>query len=204
MSITLLIIAVTCVISFLAFSNADLINNLLFYPYRIWRNKEWHRIFSCGFVHADFVHLFFNMYALYGFGEYVEHWFSGLYGPLGITLYVLMYFGAIAIADGYNLFKSKNDFNYRSLGASGGVSAVIFASILFNPFGKIGFLFLPMGIPSIVFGPLYLAYCIYMAKRGQDNIGHIAHFTGAMFGFIFPILFEPRLVPYFIGQITGQ
>ncbi|MBP7389291.1 MAG: rhomboid family intramembrane serine protease [Chitinophagales bacterium] len=203
MSITILIIGVTVVISMLAFSNTHLIDNLLFYPYRMWRNKEWHRAVSCGFIHADFMHLFFNMFALYGFGEYVEKWFSGLYGPLGITLYVVMYFGAIALADTFNLFKHRDDYNYRSLGASGGVSAVIFASILFNPFGKIGFLLLPVGIPAIVFGPLYLAYCVYMAKRGQDNIGHLAHFTGAVFGFVFPIIFEPRLIPFFIGQIVG-
>lgn len=204
MSMTILIIGVTTAISLFALSNVQWIDNLLYYPYRMWRYKEWHRTVSCGFIHADLMHLFFNMYALYGFGEYVENWFSGLYGPWGITLYVVMYFGAIALADSYNLFRHRDDINYRSLGASGGVSAVIFASILFNPYGKIGFLFLPMGIPSIVFGPLYLFYCVYMAKRGQDNIGHLAHFTGAVFGFVFPIFFEPRLIPYFIGQVLGQ
>ncbi len=204
MSITLLIILVTVVISLAAFSNHALLNNLLFFPYNIWRNNEWHRLISNGFVHADMGHLFFNMFALYSFGEYMESAFEYAFGTKGMVLYVLMYFGAIATADVLNLFRQKDNYNYRSLGASGGVSAVVFSFILFNPFGKIYLFFIPIGIPAFVFGGLYLAYCVYMAKRGTDNIGHTAHFTGSIFGFVFPVLFEPRLFSFFLAQLQQR
>jgi membrane associated rhomboid family serine protease len=92
---------------------------------------------------------------------------------------------------------------YNSLGASGAVSAALFASILFMPLSKIYLMFIPIGIPAFVFGPLYLAYCAYMAKKGTDNIGHDAHFYGAIFGFIFPILFKPELISLFFSQILN-
>ena len=203
MNITVLIIAVTCIISFVAFSNHPLLENLLFYPYRMWRNKEWHRLISNGFVHADTSHLLFNMFALFSFGAYIEDSFESIFHVKGRVLYVLMYFGAIATADLWNLFTQKNNPDYRSLGASGGVSAVVFSFILLNPFGKLYLFFIPIGIPAFVFGPLYLLYCAYAAKRGGDNIGHTAHFTGSVFGFIFPILFEPRLFLRFVNQLTG-
>jgi membrane associated rhomboid family serine protease len=203
MNITLLIIVVTCISSFVAFSNTTLLENLLFYPYRMWRNKEWHRLVSNGFVHADLTHLLFNMFALFSFGAYIEQSFENIFETKGRVLYVIMYFGAIATADLWNLFKQKDNYNYRSLGASGGVSAVVFSFILLNPFGKLYLFFIPVGIPAFVFGPLYLLYCAYSAKRGGDNIGHTAHFTGSIFGFIFPILFEPRLLLRFVEQLSG-
>lgn len=197
MNVTYLIIAVTCIISFISFSNQSLLGNLLFYPYRIWRNKEWYRLISNGFVHADITHLLFNMFTLFSFGPYIEASFENIFEIKGRMLYVAMYFSAIATADLLNLFKEKNNPEYRSLGASGGVSAVIFSFILLNPFGKLYLFFIPIGIPAFVFGPLYLAYCVYAAKRGGDNIGHIAHFTGSVWGFVFPIVFEPRLLSRF-------
>ena len=95
----------------------------------------------------------------------------------------------------------KENTQYKSLGASGGVAAVVFSYILLNPKGKIYFFFIPIGIPAFIFGPLYLLYCVYMAKRGTDNIGHLAHFTGSIFGFVFPLLFEPRLLQIFVQQL---
>ena len=203
MNVTFLIIAVTCIISFIAFSNQALLENLLFYPYRIWRNNEWHRLISNGFVHADTTHLFFNMFALYSFGAYMEEAFEVIFDMKGRVLYVVMYFAAIATADLWNLFKQRDNFNYRSLGASGGVSAVVFSFILLNPLGKLQLFFIPIGIPAFIFGPLYLAYCAYAAKRGGDNIGHTAHFTGSVFGFVFPILFKPELLSNFFYQLTN-
>jgi len=202
MNVTILIIGVTSVISFLAFSNHTLINSLLYYPYRIWRDKEWYRLISNGFVHADMTHLFFNMFALYSFGVYMEQSFEGVFEMKGRVLYVVMYFGAIATADLLNLFKQRDNPEYRSLGASGGVSAVVFSYILLNPYGKLYLFFIPIGIPAFIFGPLYLLYCAYAAKRGGDNIGHVAHFTGSVFGFVFPIIFEPRLITHFFNQLA--
>jgi len=203
MSITVIIAAITAITSVMAFSNPNLIEELIFWPYRIWRNNEWHRLVSSGFIHADMGHLFFNMFSFYSFGVLVESEFRQIFGAKGLTLYVLMYFAAIAMADVYHLFTQKDNFSYRALGASGGVSAVIFASILLNPFGHIGFIFFPgNGIPAWAFGPLYLLYCAYMAKRGGDNIGHTAHLTGAVFGFIFPAIFEPGLLTDFIRYFS--
>lgn len=203
MNITLIIVIVTAITSFLAFSNVNLVNELIFWPYRIWRNNEWHRLVTCGFIHADLSHLLFNMIALYSFGIYVESAFGQLFQGKGMTLYLIMYFAAIAGADIYNLFTQKDNYSYRSLGASGGVSAVIFASILLSPFSRIYIFLIPIGIPAFVFGPLYLLYCAYMARRGGDNIGHTAHFTGSVFGFIFPIIFAPELLPRFIQQLAA-
>ncbi len=201
-NITIFIVIITAITSFIAFSNYKILDELTFWPYRMWRNNEWHRLVTCSFVHADMSHLLFNMIALYSFGTYIESSFNYLFEGKGHVLFVTMYFGAVATADIYNLFRHKDDFNYRSLGASGGVAAIIFASILLNPFGKI-YLFFAIGIPAILFGVLYLFYCAYMAKRGGDNIGHIAHFTGSIFGFVFPIIFEPRLFTHFISQLTS-
>ncbi|OJV31407.1 MAG: hypothetical protein BGO32_03295 [Bacteroidetes bacterium 37-13] len=202
MSLTIIIAIITGIVSFAAFNKHELVDKLLFYPYRMWRYNEWHRLFSCAFVHADMMHLLFNMIAFWSFGTFVEQYF-GAYFPFGGTLYLVMYFGAVALADGYNLFKQKDNPGYRSLGASGGVSAVVFASILIHPMGGISIMFLP-SIPAYIFGPLYLAYCAYMAKQGNDNIGHVAHFTGSVIGFVFPLLLQPALLPRFFAQIMGN
>jgi membrane associated rhomboid family serine protease len=143
------------------------------------------------------------MFALFSFGEYIELSFENIFENKGRLMFVLMYFGAVATADLYNLFKQKNNPNYRSLGASGGVSAVVFSFVLLNPFGKIYLMFIPVGVPAFIFGGLYLVYCVYMAKRGGDNIGHIAHFTGSVFGFVFPILFQPKLLVMFFEQLLN-
>ncbi len=202
MSITLIIVGITAITSFMAFSNHDTVNKLIFWPYQVWRNNEWYRLLSGGFIHADWAHLIFNMIALYSFGTYLEASFKNIYGSLGPMLYLVLYLGAITLSDIYNLFTQKENYYYRSLGASGGVSAVIFAAILLNPYMGIGFMFIPVPIPAYIFGPIYLLYCIVMAKRGSDNIGHIAHFTGSVIGFIFPIIFAPYLLPRFIHLLT--
>jgi membrane associated rhomboid family serine protease len=207
MSITLLIVIVTGITSFMAFSNPRMVDELIFWPYRMWRHNEWHRLITSSFIHADISHLLFNMLALYSFGQNVEYWFAIVFGTKSHVLYFFLYFGAVAVADIYNLFAHRDDYGYRSLGASGGVSAIVFAQILYDPFGHMGkiyFFFIPIGIPPIVFGILYLIYCIYMARRGTDHIGHIAHFTGSIYGFIFPILFNPALFTAFIYQLTGR
>lgn len=203
MSITLFLVIITGAISVMAFSNPRWMEQLIFYPYEMWRKNEWHRLVSCSFIHADWTHLIFNMLALYSFGVLVEDVFDTLFWGFGHTLYIVMYFGAVAIADIYNLFTKRDDYRYRSLGASGGVAAVIFASILFAPWSKIYLMFIPIGIPAFVFGPIYLLYSVYMAKRGGDNIGHTAHFTGAVFGFIFPLLLKPVLFVGFINSIIS-
>jgi membrane associated rhomboid family serine protease len=200
LSITTVIVALTVITSLLAFNRIQLFENLMFWPYRIWRNNEWYRLVSCGFIHADIAHLFFNMFSLFSFGLYIENTFENLLGSNGRFAFLAMYIGAIASADAFNLFRQKDNFSYRSIGASGGVAAVIFSYILLNPYGGISIFFLPY-VPAFIFGGLYLTYSAYMAKRGGDNIGHMAHFTGSVFGFFFPCFFQPTLLKSFFIQL---
>ncbi len=195
----LLIIAATVIVSFTAFNKPLLFENLKFNAYAIRYGKNYYRFLSYGLIHADMVHLLVNMFVLYSFGRNVEPAFQSLFGTLpGSGVYTFMYVAAIAFSTLVAYGRYRNDPSYNAVGASGAVSAVVFASILLHPQGNIMFIFLPVPIPSPVFGVLYLAYSAYMARRAQDNIGHDAHFYGAVFGFLFPILLQPWLFTRFI------
>lgn len=160
-------------------------------PYRAVKDNEWYRLITHGFIHADMTHLLVNMFTFWSFGTYMEQTYK--YMGFGNGAYLVLYFGGMIVASVYDLVKHRNDPYYVSIGASGAVSAVLFSSIFFDPWGKILF-FAVLPIPGILFGVLYLVYCQYMSKRGGDNINHNAHFYGAVFGFIFPILLEPSLL----------
>ena len=187
LTITLIIIILTGIISFTAFSNQKIIDDLIFYPPAITKHNQWYRFFTCGLIHADITHLLFNMFSLYMFGEFVERSFSTdiLFGGKGKLLYLIMYVLALFVCLIPTFIKHKNDYYYRSLGASGAVSAVVFAGILFNPTAKLGFFFIPPVIPGYIFGPLYLILSTYLEKKSQDNVNHSAHIWGALFGIIF-------------------
>ena len=187
--ITYIILAVTVAVSIACFNNYSLFNKLSYSPYRMTHSGEWYRIVTHGFVHADWTHLIVNMFTFLSFGVYVENWFTGL-GFSGAS-FLLLYFGGMIAASIYDLWKYRNNVYYTSIGASGAVSAILFTAIFLNPWDKIYF-FAIVPIPGIVFGFVYLFYCQYMAKRGGDNINHNAHFYGAVFGLVFPILLEPR------------
>ena len=197
--ITYLITGITVVVSFICFNNRLLFDKLSLKPYRIVHAKEWYRIISHGFVHADWVHLFVNMFTFWSFGTYMESAFG--YLGLGTGGYLGLYFGGMVAASLYDLIRRRNDPYYVSIGASGAVSAVLFTSIFLDPWGKILF-FAVLPIPGIVFGVIYLAYCQYMAKQTGDNINHNAHFYGAIYGLIFPMLLEPSLLHLFLSQLT--
>lgn len=195
--ITYIIIATTVVISMACFSNARLFDRLSLKPYRVVHANEWYRIITHGFVHGDWMHLFVNMFTFWSFGQYIEKTFQ--YLGFGSWAFLLLYFGGMVIASVSDLIRFRHIDGYTSIGASGAVSAVLFTAIFLNPWDKI-LLFAAIPIPGILFGVLYLAYCQYMAKRGGDNINHAAHFYGAIFGFIFPILLEPRLFQIFLSH----
>lgn len=201
---TILIIIVTVAVSMLAFSNRDIMDKLLFSPYRTIHNNEWHRLFTHGFVHADYMHLFINMFVLYSFGSAVESIFKSLqYSGIiqsWILNFSLLYFGGIIIASLTTLKKHKDNFYYHSVGASGAVSAIVFTYIFFDPLQKLLFMFI-IPIPAIVFGILYLAYTHYMSKKGGDYINHDAHFVGSVFGFIYPLLINPKLISIFLSKL---
>ena len=159
-------------------------------------------MFSYGVVHGGWGHLFFNMLTLYFFGRVVEQYFSLAFGnTLGIVLYVVLYVSALAVSSIWDLVKYKDDWNYNAVGASGAVSAILFSSILFEPKMGIYIYLIPIPVPGYIFAPLYLLYCWYMAKRNMDNIGHTAHFWGAVYGLVFPLICRPDIFRHFLAQL---
>lgn len=203
-TLTLLIIILTVVTSVMAFNNSLIKGSALFYPFAMHNRGEWYRFLTSGFIHADFLHLAVNMYVLYSFGTVLEQYYLKFYfGDYSRLLFVAIYVLGMVAADLPSYFKHRHDATYRGLGASGAVSAVLFACILMGPFdGEIGLLFIPgLGIPPLVFGFLYLLYSVYMGKKGMDNVNHDAHFYGAIFGLIFPGLFKPELFLFLLEQI---
>ena len=202
MSIVFLTILITCGISIAAFNSPDLMSKWIMYPYAVRHQNQWYRFITSGFLHANWMHLFFNMYVLYSFGQVLSQYFDLLFGDTkGIYYFILLYVGGIIVSDLPSYIKYHNSPSYRSLGASGAISAVVFSVIFINPLSKMGIIFIPIALPGVVFGGLYLAYTWYMAKRGGDRINHDAHFYGALFGIAFTILLKPSLLPDFIDKI---
>lgn len=187
-SITIVILILTCIVSFTAFSNQKVIDDLIFYPPAITQRNQWYRFITNGVIHADIAHLAFNMFSFYLFGNFVEKDFMYLFNENGKILFLAMYITALAVCLIPTYFQHKDNYHYRSLGASGAVSAVVFAGIFLNPTIKIGLIIIPPIIPGFIFGPLYLILSAYMAKRGGDNINHSAHFWGAVWGIMFVII----------------
>lgn len=201
MVITIIIILVTAAISVIALNNEDIFSKLKFNAYDVKHSNHWYRFFTYGFVHAGYLHLFINMLVFYSFGKIVEVYFQLYFPEKGSYYYILLYTGGLLLSVIPAFGKHKNDVFYNSVGASGAVAAVLFSSIILYPTGKIFFFLIPVGIPSPLFGVLYLAYEAYMSKRGGDNIGHDAHFWGALFGLIFTIALKPDLVILFFQQL---
>ncbi|MBL7699953.1 MAG: rhomboid family intramembrane serine protease [Chitinophagaceae bacterium] len=194
LSITVIIIIITALVSFGAFRNEKLLNDLIFYPPAVTENKQYYRFITCGFIHADFAHLLFNMFSLYLFGDLVENQFKSIFGESGKILYLVMYVLALVVSLLPTYFKNKNNQYYRSLGASGAVSAVVFAGLMMAPYLKVGLFIIPPIIPGFVFGPLYLVVSAWLDRKGGDNINHSAHIWGALFGVAFLII---------VGYLSG-
>ncbi|MBC7889836.1 MAG: rhomboid family intramembrane serine protease [Ferruginibacter sp.] len=199
--VTFSLIAINVIISLIGFSNAAFVDKAVMWPYRIKREKEYYRFITSGFIHADLVHLFFNMFSFYFFGRAIESYFSE-FGLGGNISYLLLYFLGVIIADIPSYLKNQDNYNYRALGASGAVSAVIFACILFNPWGIILIYFIPM--PFIIFAFLYLGYCIYMSKRNIGHVNHDAHLWGSLFGLIFTVVLIASLAPQMFPAIMEE
>lgn len=187
-------------VSIMAFSQTDIIYKLQFNAWQILRKKEFYRLFTHAFVHADWMHLLVNMFVLWSFGGAAIALFNGYLGGNGTLLFLILFLSAIPISSLYSLQKEKNNYHYNAVGASGAVTALVFSTIFFAPYNTIYIYFIP--VPSIVFGVLYLVYSGYMAKRGNDNIGHDAHFWGAVYGFTFPAIIEPELLKLFFYKLV--
>ena len=186
MSITFLIIAITSVTSFNAFTKQRLKEDLLFWPYKIKRETQLYRFVTYGVLHADAMHLIFNMVSFYSFGIALEDYlFLSLFGERSRALLAVLYVSAIVVAVLPDYFKYRDQSFYRSLGASGAVSATVFAAITIQPKMPIQFLFIPYPIPGYIFGIGFLALSAALAKKGTGNIGHNAHFWGSIYGIVF-------------------
>ena len=199
--ITIIIIAITAIVSLIALGKKDMLNSMMFNAYLVYNHKKYYRLLSYGLVHGSMSHLFFNMLTLYFFGTCAEGWFKAAWGPVGgSVLFVIMYVSAIAVSSIADLIKHKYDPKYNAVGASGAVSAVLFASVFFEPTMGIYVYLIPIPIPGFIFAPIYLIYCQWMARRNMDNIGHTAHFWGAVYGFLFPLIIRPSLFYHFINS----
>lgn len=196
LSITLIIVIITSLVSISAFSNAKLMEDLIFYPPAVSRRNQWYRFFSCGLIHADWTHLIFNMLSLYLFGEFVEEKFIEIFAEKGKIFYLLMYVLALFVCLLPTYGKHKDDYHYRSLGASGAVSAVVFAGLMVAPYVQVGFFFIPPIIPGFIYAPLYLIASAWMERQGYGNINHSAHIWGAIFGMAFIIVVGKFVADY--------
>ena len=205
----LILIGLTVAVSAYAWSNRDLMEAWIMEPYVIARNGQWYRFLTSGFLHADWSHLLFNMFAFYSFSRVVLATLAEGYGTsAGLGLFLLLYLGGIIVSDVPTYFKHRDERNYRSLGASGGVASVLFASILLFPVntngGGIIIFPIPIPIQPYVFGFLYLAYSWYMGRRRGDNVNHDAHFYGALYGVLLIVALIPGVIPHFIEQIANR
>jgi membrane associated rhomboid family serine protease len=197
MSTTLIIIAITALISFLAFNNVELIHRLILWPPALNRDRQYYRLVTYGLIHADPQHLIFNMLTLYFFGQSMERLYNNSLGPFGFALF---YVGGLIVSILPTYVRNRNNPDYRSLGASGAVSAVLFAFILIKPWATILVFFIPM--PAIVYAVLYVVYSIYMDRRSADNVNHSAHLWGALYGVVFTILMEPSVIGMFLNNLA--
>ncbi|MEO6264283.1 MAG: rhomboid family intramembrane serine protease [Luteimonas sp.] len=195
-SLTVVLVGITVLVSWLAFNNPRLLERLILWPPAIERQHQYDRLVTHGFIHADWQHLLFNMITLYFFGRLVEQWFVPYIGRAG---FVLFYLSALLVAILPTYLRHRHDPRYRSLGASGAVSAVLFAFILVQPWSLIFVFFLP--VPAIVYGVLYVGYSIWMDRHGRDNVNHSAHLWGAGYGVLFTLLMEPRVGATFLQRL---
>lgn len=202
--VTIILIAANVIFSIIGFSNSEVLTKTIGWPYYEKRNNQYYRFITSGFVHADWMHLIFNMFTLFFFGQNIEFIFS--LGLGGNAAYLGLYFFGLIAGNIPSYIKHRDDYNYRSLGASGAVSAVVFASIIFTPWSTIQ-LYGVISMSAVVFAVLYVVYCIYMGKRNLDNIGHDAHLWGSMFGLVFTFVLiaamRSDLFPYILNDFKA-
>ncbi|MFC4727950.1 rhomboid family intramembrane serine protease [Coralloluteibacterium thermophilus] len=196
--VTLGIVAVTCVVTILAWQRPGLVDRLILWPPAV-RKGQYDRLVTSGFIHADVAHLAFNMITLFFFGRVMESVLAQLgVGALG---YLLFYLSALLVSVLPSYIKHRDDPNYRCLGASGAVSAVLFAFVLVSPWSLIFVFFIPA--PAILYAVFYVGYSIWMDRRGGDNVNHGAHLAGAAYGVLFLVLLHPPIVQRFFTELAN-
>jgi membrane associated rhomboid family serine protease len=198
LSMTLILIAITCAVSLVAMNKPKMLDSLILWPPAVNRKNEWYRLVSYGLIHADFMHLLFNMVTLYFFGRVMEDFYNQALGPFGFAIF---YLAALVASILPSYLKHRDDARYYSLGASGAVSAVLFAFILFEPWQMIYIFVLP--VPAILYAVAYVAYSIWSERQGGDRVNHSAHLWGAAFGVAFTLVIEPRVLSLFLSRLAS-
>jgi membrane associated rhomboid family serine protease len=199
-SITMIILVLTTIISLVSFNSPRLMDAFIFWPPAITMRHQYYRFVTCGFVHADLMHLAFNMFTLYFFGRALEMYYMGILG-LQHYYFTILYITALIVANIPSYLKQRDNYNYRSLGASGAVCAVMFAFIMIDPWEQLA-LFGVVPMPAIIYAVLFLGYTIYMSRRGGDNVNHDAHLWGSLFGVVFTIAVRPSVVSSFLNELS--
>ncbi len=195
-----MLVIIISLMSILAFSNKEVVKQFQFNAFQIYHKKQYYRMVTHALVHANWEHLLVNMIVLWSFGTAVEHYFEMNFGGNSTYYYLGLFVGSVIFSSLLSLIKQRNNFYYNAVGASGAVSAILFAAIFFNPWEPIYFFgVLPM--PGIIFGLLYLYYSFYMSRKKMDNIGHDAHFMGAIIGFCTPMILRPSLFFDFVTML---
>ncbi len=197
--VTIALIAITCGVSWMAFDKRSLADRLVLWPPALERRHEYWRLVSYGFVHADIGHLAFNMITLFFFGREIERVMAGVTSTW--LTYPLFYLAALAVSILPSYLKHRHDANYVSLGASGAVTAVLFAFILLSPWTLIFVFFIP--VPAIIYAVFYVGYSLWMDRRGGDRINHSAHLSGAAFGVLFMVMMAPEVLGFFWQQLLS-
>lgn len=206
-TLTLIIIIFTCIISYQGFNDSRMKGKFSMHPASVNEFGQYYRLLTSGFLHGNWMHLGVNMYVLYIFGESLEIFFLREFGELlGRLLFLLLYLGAIIFSSIPSYLQHKNNQYYSALGASGGVAAILFALLVVYPWGQLSLILIPIKFYFVVYGVAYLFYESYMSKKGNDNIGHDAHISGAIFGLTGMILItyilKPELIDKYIYGLT--
>jgi len=191
---TLVFIATIALSLYTLLKNESLYWRMVLNPYRVVHQKQYQLLLTSGFIHADITHLLFNMITFYFFAFHLER-------IAGAIPFAIIYLGSMILSDISTVIKHRNNPDYNSVGASGAVSGVLFATILYNPSSSIMIFPIPIPIPAVIFALMYLAYSHFSSKRGGDHINHEAHLWGALAGVILTIILEPGIVPAFIAAV---
>ena len=194
----------TVVSSLYAFSNPSVFEKLMLHPYSVSRGKRIYTVITSGLIHKDWGHLIMNMFSYFFFAFRLEATFVQYNPQLGHFMFAGLYIISLILSDISSIIKHREDFSYNSLGASGAVCAVVFSSILFDPLATMYVMPIPFPINSVIYGFLFLGYCMYASRISRDNINHDAHFYGALTGVVVTVIFFPGILSYFFSQIAGR